>query len=715
MKSPNNTVWLYWETPVGETKPPHIQFCHDLLRSQRHSVDVRIVTPKNINQYLPDLDPRVWDIHLSDSRQNPIAVRCAFIRAFLLERYGGLYVDSDCIALTDYVNIFEEVGKADFFAMRRTSGNKNHISIGFYGSRAGGKIIIDYCNKLREIISKKTEFSWGEVGAHLITPIVDENLDRCFIFREDRIQPIVAEEQHLLADTRTNISDVIPPDAITLMLFHRIFEQPVKGVTLKGWAPTDLASSNALISRVYRGRMGVPVLTDEKDSSYKEKAMSQNEVTSNQAVVVLGSGRSGTSLLMQVLRELGMSTGGGTLVPASGSNPEGFLEDAEIVEVHKTLLTELGTTPASPLPDSWLDTPATRTARKQLRQIIQQRVEQAGDKVWGFKDPRTTTFMPLWVKLFNQPGFKPRYLLAVRDPASVIASLREQVQRDDAINELLWLRRNIEALHNTAGNCFIVHYEDWFKRPDELVRGLLGYTGLDETFNGDVGEVVNRVVKAQLNRAPRQHQDVKVSNPCVTELYEVLRECHGADFDHTALMDRVERTRQVMRSFDAGTVRPKATIRNEHSVNSANNKNLDEIKEKHQKECAALQDENNRLLRELTVATKDLEILRTRLTAMQQAHGKLVDSDKVRTLSHKVSQLEKKLGAVRISSSTKIEKRDQRIKQLQNNLKSTRQSYAYKIGWTIVSAIKKPGMNTIKAPFRFLKLSFMFLRGRRST
>ena len=248
----NSTVWLYWENAPGRELPAHIELCHRILASQEHGCNVVVVTPGNVNQYLPDLDPAVWDITLENIDQNPIAVRCAFIRAFLLEKYGSLYVDSDCLALVDYKSVFDEVAGFDFFAMRRTSAKTNHISIGFYGSVKLGVVISKYCDALRAILKKKTLFKWAEVGAHLVTPIVNEHLDRCYLFREDRIHPVVAEKQELLADEVVPVGEVVPNDAVTLMLFHRIFEQKVRGVTLKDFSTSDLEGGNSLLSRVIK-------------------------------------------------------------------------------------------------------------------------------------------------------------------------------------------------------------------------------------------------------------------------------------------------------------------------------------------------------------------------------------------------------------------------------------------------------------------------------
>lgn len=159
-----NIVWAYWEDRPGEPTPHHILLCREVLRHQCKACEVRLVTPANVHQYLPDLDPRVWQITLQNPDQNPIAVRCAFIRALLLERHGGLYVDADCIALKDYAEAFRASVGCDFFAMRRISAKSNHISIRFYGTQPNGKVITAYAEALRQILKEKNPLQMGRSG-----------------------------------------------------------------------------------------------------------------------------------------------------------------------------------------------------------------------------------------------------------------------------------------------------------------------------------------------------------------------------------------------------------------------------------------------------------------------------------------------------------------------------------------------------------------------
>jgi hypothetical protein len=248
-----NLIWTYWEDQPGVSTPPYILLCREILQYQCKKCQIQLVTPINVHHFLPDLDPRIWLISLENPKQNPIAIRCDFIRAFLLERFGGLYVDSDCIALKDYSEVFSAIGDYEFFAMRRTSAQSNHISIGFYGSKPRAQIITTYATALRQILAEKTHFEkWAEVGANLLTPIVDQHLDCVFLFREEQIQPIVAEKQELLAALDKEVVNLIPNDAICLMLFHKIFEQEVRGASLSQATLKNLYYGDWLISKVIR-------------------------------------------------------------------------------------------------------------------------------------------------------------------------------------------------------------------------------------------------------------------------------------------------------------------------------------------------------------------------------------------------------------------------------------------------------------------------------
>ena len=262
-------------------------------------------------------------------------------------------------------------------------------------------------------------------------------------------------------------------------------------------------------------------------------------------IVVLGSGRSGTSLAMQVLHGLGMAVSD-NLNAASVANPLGTYEDAEIFKLQASLLVDLGVSPASPMPDGWLQEKACFQAIDALGKLIESRLE-ANANIFGFKDPKTSMLIPLWVRVFNKLKLSPVYILAVREPGATISSFLRQYNNPAPIAEITWLIRTVESLHGTASDCFILHYEDWFDRPLPMLRDLMRYTGLAENFSGNPEAVLNNTVKGNLKRAAAD--EYQVQNPYVLKLYEELKECRGDAFDRARLMAVVKECCQAMEWF----------------------------------------------------------------------------------------------------------------------------------------------------------------------
>lgn len=249
-------------------------------------------------------------------------------------------------------------------------------------------------------------------------------------------------------------------------------------------------------------------------------------------VVVLGSGRSGTSLLMQVLSASGMRVSE-EMIEARRDNPEGFFEDAAIVRIQANLMRALGAWPYHPLPADWLAAPATAASARELGALLRARLERI-DGLWGFKDPRTAAFLPLWRGLFDDLGLEARHVLALREPGSIIRSFMAAYQTPAHVAEQVWLRRTADAIAHTGAACHIVHYEDWFSRARERVAGLARFTGLNEQA---VDQSLRRIVRPELNRSAGPA--CELGNPAARALWAALSECRGDDFDRGGLLELV--------------------------------------------------------------------------------------------------------------------------------------------------------------------------------
>lgn len=248
---------------------------------------------------------------------------------------------------------------------------------------------------------------------------------------------------------------------------------------------------------------------------------------------------------MQLMHTFGLKVSV-NMTEASVANPLGPYEDKQIFDLQSSLINDLGVNASIPMPEGWLQDKAAVRATSDIAELIQNRL-LTSDGLFGFKDPKTSMLIPLWVRVFNKLKLTPVYMLAVRDPGSTVTSFLMQYNQPAHMAELVWLVRTIEAIDNTAADCFVAHYEDWFDQPLPLAQGLLHYTGLDAHFQGDLQAVLAQKVKPNLNRASKD--DYEIQNPDVKKLYAALQQCRGADFDRERLMAVVKECRQAMEGY----------------------------------------------------------------------------------------------------------------------------------------------------------------------
>lgn len=186
-------------------------------------------------------------------------------------------------------------------------------------------------------------------------------------------------------------------------------------------------------------------------------------------ICILGMHRSGTSLVSRILNLLGVHLGPRQAISITGEdNPKGYWEHHPIALLNDEILARFGGAWDRPpkFPPGWQRDVELEALREKARRLV--RDDFSSQPMWGWKDPRTCLTLPFWQELVH--GL--RYVICVRNPSAVIASLARRNAMAAESAERLWLSHVHSALTHTAGHARVfVGYEellaDW--RP-ELAR-----------------------------------------------------------------------------------------------------------------------------------------------------------------------------------------------------------------------------------------------------
>lgn len=167
-------VWAYWEGPC----PPWIRACRRTITA--HAPSIRLLTPETFER----MRDRDRDIDLSRLHAPH---RADYIRAFLLQRYGGLWIDADCLVMQPLKPILDLLAEHDFVGHRERVGL---ISNAFIAARPGSRIAAAFYDRVCQILRGPKALYWNAIGADPLSKIVSDDDRGWHELPCERVQPI---------------------------------------------------------------------------------------------------------------------------------------------------------------------------------------------------------------------------------------------------------------------------------------------------------------------------------------------------------------------------------------------------------------------------------------------------------------------------------------------------------------------------------------------
>jgi hypothetical protein len=167
-------VWTYWEGPM----PDWISQCLETVRW--HAPALRVLGPHEFDVLLD----RDRDIDLSSLH---VAQRADFVRAFVLMRFGGLWIDADCIVQQSLSPLLAQLREFDFVAHRERQGL---FSNAFMGAASDSVVARRFYDAVTARLRSRKPLTWIALGNEPLSEVLGATPVHWLELRTEQVQPV---------------------------------------------------------------------------------------------------------------------------------------------------------------------------------------------------------------------------------------------------------------------------------------------------------------------------------------------------------------------------------------------------------------------------------------------------------------------------------------------------------------------------------------------
>lgn len=149
----NKNVFVYW---VGKSFSL-VELLHKIMALHSNNgqhYQLHLLNETNLTHYLQEIPNNFYQL-------NP-AYQADYVRVAVIERYGGIWLDSDTLVMSDLSELFNLFETRQGFFIRQ---NNEILCNGVFGSKAGTPLMVQWRNDILQLINEKAStLEWSELG-----------------------------------------------------------------------------------------------------------------------------------------------------------------------------------------------------------------------------------------------------------------------------------------------------------------------------------------------------------------------------------------------------------------------------------------------------------------------------------------------------------------------------------------------------------------------
>jgi hypothetical protein len=245
-------VWMYWEDRPGQHCPAYLRLCRETVaRNLGRCGPLHVLDRATAADWLPDLDRQVWD------RLDGPVQRADYVRTRLVHRYGGIWIDHDCIvrrpldALADHLDRFEFVAWG--------GDVQGRLFNNLFAARAGSTFVSEWLSAQDRALAATDDWAslpWAGLGNDAIHPLL-RRLDYANLPSWE-VAPVLWFKWRRFLSPFQDPGRILAADPLTVMLWNKTM-----GPVLGGLTESELLASSMLVARLLRLALGHSTLEEE--------------------------------------------------------------------------------------------------------------------------------------------------------------------------------------------------------------------------------------------------------------------------------------------------------------------------------------------------------------------------------------------------------------------------------------------------------------------
>lgn len=245
-------LFTFWEDVAGERTPGYITLCLRSHETFARDFEIVRLNLENLVAWAPDFPIRPEDVKLrsvGNSRNlegRRLAVFTGMLRIYLLQAYGGLWLDSDVFLVRDIAEVRAALENYDLVGTY--SGHKNKLANCFLGARPGTDLMAHYWEAVRERLAQDEPIGWGEIGFRMLSKLIEEHDPDMRIYESRQVVGVSSERsKEVLCDRSPDAESFLYPDSLGFTLFNNGIPEDIAALDADSFLQSDL-----LMARVMR-------------------------------------------------------------------------------------------------------------------------------------------------------------------------------------------------------------------------------------------------------------------------------------------------------------------------------------------------------------------------------------------------------------------------------------------------------------------------------